>query len=347
MDSNKFKSGLKSVVIAALISIGIGTVFLLMGNGNTRISFSHFLRNSGYSVCLGLGLFANGLIFRFVENRYISWVKAPVKSLLVAIAVHLTYSTVVIFFFNWLWFIVIYNQSISAFLQYGWNIIIGEYIVLIMITSIMYAKSFFKDYRDEAIQGERLKQEAISLQYQVLQNQVSPHFLFNSLNILGSLIDLDQEKAKKYTRELSLFYRELIDIKDKELIPLSEEISFVRKYIYLQKIRFGNNFDVEIFLNDNPEGEVIPMSLQMLLENAVKHNIISGENPLRVIIGKLDTGELFVENNLQTKSPVEGSNKTGLKNLRERYQFLTNKEMEIKQNDKFFRVTIPLIKLET
>jgi LytS/YehU family sensor histidine kinase len=85
----------------------------------------------------------------------------------------------------------------------------------------------------------------------------------------------------------------------------------------------------------------------MLLENAVKHNIISGENPLRVIIGKLDTGELFVENNLQFKSPVEGSNKTGLKNLRERYQFLTNKEMEIKQNDKFFRVTIPLIKLET
>ena len=332
--------------ISALISIGIGTAFLFAFNRNTPVSFAHFLSNAGYSVCLGLGLFANGWIFRFVERRYISWIERPVKSILVAGVFHFIYSTVIIFFFNWLWFIVIYDQPVRIFLQYGWDIIIGEYMVLILITSIKYTKSFFKAYRDEAIQGERLKQEAISLQYQVMQNQVNPHFLFNSLNVLGSLIDLDQEKAKKFTRELSLFYRELLHFKDKDLIPLDEEISFVRKYIYLQKIRFGDHFDVQILLKDHTEGEVIPMSIQMLLENAVKHNIISGENPLKVIIGKPAAGEIFIENNRQPKPSTDKSDKIGLKNLQHRYRFLTNRKMKVESTEKYFRVTIPLVKLE-
>jgi LytS/YehU family sensor histidine kinase len=178
-----------------------------------------------------------------------------------------------------------------------------------------------------------------------MQNQVNTHFLFNALNVIGSLIDVDTEKAKSFIRELSLFYRELLLLKDTELVSVREELNFVKKYIFLQKIRFGDNFNVDIFIPEDMPGKLVPMSLQMMLENAVKHNVISKNEPLRVVMGKTDNGELFVENNLQPKSNVSGSNRIGLDNLRARYQYLTNKEMQISKNEHFFRVTIPLINI--
>jgi two-component system LytT family sensor kinase len=341
------KDTLRDILIAAVISVVIGTIFLWTGTQTWKISLSHYFWNAGYSVCLGLSLFANGIIFNEVEKRWISWIKFPVKSVFIALAVHFGYSSIVIFAWNWLWFIVLANETWSHFLTYGWYIFLGEYIILIIITAIIYAQSFFREWREEVVQGEKLKQEAIALQYQIMQNQVNPHFLFNSLNTLGSLIDLDTQKAKEFTRELSMFYRELLYFKDKDLVPLNEELNFLKKYIYLQKIRFGDNFEVQIFINEVDGFEVIPMSIQMMVENAVKHNIISKENPLNIIIGKSDEAEIFIENNLQLRENVSGSNNIGLKNLTERYKFLTDKEMKITQDDHFFRVSIPLINLRS
>ena len=337
----------RAILTAIIISVVIGTLFLRTGAKTWNLPFLKYLWNAGYSVNLGLALFANGIIFDLVENRFISWIKYPVKSVFIALTIHLTYSTFVIFFCNWLWFVLFMNQTWTEFLKYGWFIISGEFFILIVITAIIYARSFFTVWREEVIQGEKLKQEAIALQYQIMQNQVNPHFLFNSLNTLGSLIDVDLQKAKEFTRELSMFYRELLYFKDKDLIPLHDELSFLKKYIYLQKIRFGDNFDVQIFLKDMNEFEVIPLSIQMLVENAVKHNIISKERPLNIIIGQSDEMEIFVENNLQLKENVSGSNRIGLKNLTERYKFLTGKEMTITRGEHFFRVTIPLINLES
>jgi hypothetical protein len=339
------KDTLRQLLIAAVISVVIGTMFMLTGTQTWKLPIFHYLWNAGYSLCLGLSLFANGVLFKTVENRYIKWKDYPVRSIFIGLSVHFAYSTVVIFLWNWLWFVVLRDQSWKEFLTYGWFIIIGEYIVLIVITSIIYAKSFFREWMAEAIQGERLKQEAIALQYQIMQNQVNPHFLFNSLNALGSLIDIDQQKAKEFTRELSMFYRELLYFKDKELIPLADELNFVKKYIYLQKIRFGDNFDVTLYIKNENGLEIIPMSVQMMIENAVKHNIISKEKPLKIIIGQTEDGDLFVENNLQLRENVTGSNNIGLRNLTDRYRFLTGKEMEIAKNEHFFRVTIPLIDL--
>jgi sensor histidine kinase YesM len=340
------KDTIKQLLIAALISVAIGTVFLMIGSQSHKIAFNHFIWNAGYSLCLGLSLFANGFIFNAIEGKYISWKDYPVKSVFIALSFHFAYSSFVIILWNWLWFIVLRNESWAHFLTYGWFIIIGEYIVLIIITSILYAKSFFREWLEEMLQGEKLKQEAIALQYQVMQNQVNPHFLFNSLNAVGSLIDIDPKKAKEFIRELSMFYRELLYFKDKELVPVSEELRFVSKYVYLQKIRFGSNFDVSIHINDETGYEIIPMSLQMMIENAIKHNIISKEKPLSIIIGQTDNSELFVENNLQLRDNVTGSNHIGLKNLTERYRFLTGREMNIISNEQFFRVSFPLIDLK-
>ncbi len=344
---NKIRTRIIEIVIAGTISVIIGTVFLILGEKRINISWQHYLINVGYSLNLGLALFANGPIFRLIEKGWLSWVNRPTRSLIISISFHIIYSSIVIIFVNWFWFILLRGISISQFLDYGGVYIIGgEYFILFLVTAIIYAKSFFNEWRERVIQSETLKQEAIALQYQVMQNQVNPHFLFNSLNTLGSLIDIDSKKAKEFTRELSMYYRELLYFKDKDLIPLSEEINFLEKYIYLQKIRFGDNFDVEIKLNNNTDREVIPMSVQMMIENAVKHNIISKEKPLKITIRQSENDELLIENNLQPRENVSGSNKIGLNNLKERYKFLTDREMTISKDNDMFKVTIPLIVLQ-
>jgi LytS/YehU family sensor histidine kinase len=246
---------------------------------------------------------------------------------------------------NWFWLIVVRNLDWSAFLASKITYLV-QYIIFIIVASIIYAVSFFKSWRNEVQQSEMIKREALSLQYQVLQNQVNPHFLFNSLNVLGSLIDLDMGKAKIFTRELSLFYRDLLMFKDRDIISLKEEIDFVKRYIYLQQIRFGEALQVEIIANEKIEGKVIPLSLQALVENAIKHNEISQANPLNIVIAISDDYELIVENNLQPKPLLEETSKTGLQNLAGRYRFLTGKEMVITKNNHYFRVSLPLIQLD-
>ncbi|NQU84697.1 MAG: histidine kinase [Mariniphaga sp.] len=140
-----------------------------------------------------------------------------------------------------------------------------------------------------------------------------------------------------------MFYRDVLHFKDQDIISLKEEIEFVQKYIYLQQIRFGKALQVEIIANENIDGKVIPLSLQTLVENAIKHNEISKVNPLNIVIAITDDHELIVENNLQPKKILDASSKTGLKNLAGRYEFLTGKKVEITQNSKYFRVNLPLI----
>ena len=313
--------------------------------GSLNMSFRTYLWNAGYSVNIGLPLFANGFLFKWFEKHFIDWIKRPVKSIISALAVHLSYSSLVIFAVNWFWFIIVLNRDPANFWTANKGTIISEYIIFIIIASILYAISFFKAWRNEVEESAKIKNEALSLKYQVLQNQVNPHFLFNSLNILGSLIDIDVAKAKDFTRELSLFYRDVLHFKDEDIISLKEEVEFVKRYIYLQQIRFGEALQVEIIANENIEGKVIPLSLQALVENAIKHNEISKANRLKIIIAITDDYELIVENNIQLKNVLETSSKTGLKNLAGRYEYLTGKKVVITKNNNYFRVNLPLILL--
>lgn len=340
------KKHIFKIITAAIISIMIGNIFLWIGAKTVQLSLDQYLWNAGYSVSLGLSLFANGYFFKVIEKRYISWIKKPFKSVLIAMSFHFVYSTFIIFFFNWLWFVIIAQSTWAHFMTFGGSIIIGEYTVFVIIASIIYAQSFFRAWHDEAVQGERLKKESIALQYQVMQNQVNPHFLFNSLNVLGNLIDLDTKKAKEYITQLADFYRNLLMLKNHEIVPLQKEIEFVKRYVFLQKIRFGDNFKVDFYVRENHEDELIPLSLQILIENSVKHNEISKEFPLEIVVGIDHRDYIFVENNLNPKTDVKSSNNIGLANLQERYRYLTGKEVEIMKNDHFFRVSLPLIKLE-
>jgi two-component system, LytTR family, sensor kinase len=291
-------------------------------------------------------LFSNSIVFNWVEERYVHWILQPLRSIMIAIFVHVSYSTFVIFVINWFWHSVFMHRSFHEFIVTTKGVMVIEFIILIAITLVFYVKSFFIAWRDSAIEGEKLKSDAIQLQYQILQNQINPHFLFNSLNVLGSLIDLDTNKAKTFVAHLAQFYRELLQFKDIELVTVLEEIRFVEKYIYLQKIRFGEMLRFDVDIPQNLTGQVIPMSVQMLVENAIKHNIISSEKPLQIRIGVSSNDRLFVENNLQPKEFNEGSNRIGLNNLKSRYEFLTDKEVKIEKTDAKYSVTLPLISLE-
>jgi two-component system LytT family sensor kinase len=333
---------LKAAIFSVLIGI---TISVIMG-GPLKRSFLSYLWNAGYSVSLGVPLFANGYLFNWFEKRFINWIKFPVKSFLAALSMHLIYSSFVIFFVNWFWFIFILDQPWENFWNYNRPTIISEYIAFVVIAAIIYAISFFKAWREEVRQKEEVKRESLALQYKVLQDQINPHFLFNSLNVLGSLIEVDVEKAKKFTRELSTFYRDVLHFKNLDIISLKEEINFVKKYIYLQQIRFGEALQVDIIANEKVDGQVIPLTLQSLVENAIKHNEISVAHPLKIVIGISDDNELLVENNLQPKTKLEPNSGTGLQNLAGRYQYLTGKEMKITKNGDYFRVSLPLIQLE-
>ncbi len=331
--------------LAILVSILIGYITSVLFSGSLKITLNSFLWNAGYSVSLGLPLFANGYLFEWFEKRYIDWIKRPVKSVFLALTMHFVYSSFVILSVNWFWFIFILKQNNTNFWIGNRSTIVSEYIIFVIVAAIIYAISFFRAWRVEVRESEQIKREALSLKYQVLQNQVNPHFLFNSLNVLGSLIDMDTESAKKFTRELSLFYRDVLHFKDQDIISLKEEIAFVKKYIYLQQIRFGEALDVEIIANENVDGKVIPLSLQALVENAVKHNEISKSNPLKIVIAITDDHELIVENNIQPKNILETGSGTGLKNLASRYEFLTGKKVTISENNHYFRVILPLIEI--
>lgn len=331
---------------ATLISILIGVVIMVLMSGTLNLPLKQYVWNAGYSISLGLPLFANGYLFRWFEKRYIDWIKHPVSSIMGALSLHFFYSSLVIWTVNWFWFIFIMDREWTNFWQYNRGTILSEYIVFVLVASIIYAISFFKAWREEVIQKQEVKREALALQYKVLQDQINPHFLFNSLNVLGSLIDIDVDRAKHFNRELSKFYRDVLQFKDQDIIPLKNEIDFVNKYIYLQQIRFGEALQVDIVLNEKVEGKVIPLSLQTLVENAIKHNEISKANPLKIVIAISDNYELVVENNLQPKALLEETSKTGLKNLAGRYEYLTGKEMKVAKNGSYFRVTLPLIIME-
>lgn len=188
-----------------------------------------------------------------------------------------------------------------------------------------------------------LQEETNIAQFEILKSQVNPHFLFNSLNVLSSLIYIDQKKAAKFVRQLSKVYRYVLEIKDRDIIAIEEELPFIESYIYLLKTRFDQNLSVDLAISENAKRKMIaPMAIQLLLENAIKHNVISKTKPLTINISEIDDS-LEISNNLQLKSSREKSSNTGLNNIRKRYEYLSSQKIEILETDELFSVKIPLL----
>lgn len=191
---------------------------------------------------------------------------------------------------------------------------------------------------------EALKNEKIEFQYETLKSQVNPHFLFNSFNTLISVIEEDKKKAIEYVESLSVFFRNIVFFKDYDLISLNEEITVANNYFFLQKKRYGKNLTMDIDIPENTgKLEIPPMVLQILIENAIKHNAVSSESPLRISI-TCKNNILEIKNNINPKRTNEQSTKSGLQNIINRFKILTSDAVEVIHTDHEFTVRLPLIK---
>lgn len=193
---------------------------------------------------------------------------------------------------------------------------------------------------------QQLEKENILAQYETLKNQVNPHFLFNSLNALGSLIKKQPLEAYKFTKEFAKIYRVVLELKEHSLIHLSEELDFIRSYIFLQKIRFSENLSIDINIPSQYLDHYLPpFSLQLVIENAIKHNIISEEHPLHIEI-YYEADRLVVRNNLQIRNNFHGSTGVGSKNMELRYKLISEDEPEFYTDAEYYYVRLPLIEEE-
>ncbi len=216
-------------------------------------------------------------------------------------------------------------------------------IPVVIITLIYENVYFFQSWKMHVQKTEALARENVQSQLETLKNQLDPHFLFNSLNTLASLIDDENAPAQLYLDRLSDVYRYVLVNREKNTVTLEEEMQFLDAYVYLNKIRFRENLQIETHISTPTYQQyVAPLSLQMLIENAIKHNIVSKEKPLIIKILQ-DGNYLTIENNLQEKTTFEKSTKVGLQNIINRYRLLTERPVEVITNDVRFLVKVPLL----
>lgn len=215
--------------------------------------------------------------------------------------------------------------------------------ITLSIVAIFHAIYFYNSYQQNRIKEQKVIAGTASAKFDALKNQLDPHFLFNSLNVLTSLIEENPDNAQKFTTSLSKVYRYVLEQKNKELVTVDEELQFAKTYMSLLKMRFEDSivFSMPEKASD-PESKVVPLSLQLLLENAVKHNMVTSSKPLHIKIYE-DHDNLIVENNLQPKQIVKKSSGVGLSNIKQRYELLTNKKVFINKEANRFAVAIPML----
>ncbi|TAE21062.1 MAG: histidine kinase [Cytophagales bacterium] len=221
--------------------------------------------------------------------------------------------------------------------------------MVVGVNTAYFGFYFFEKWKKNLVEKETwakekamLQQERINAQYENLINQLNPHFLFNSLSSLDSLIDDNPSLARQFLGQLAKVYRYVLQHKDKELVSLETELTFVKNYVSLLETRFGGTFQLYCTIDsDALERQIVPVTLQILIENAIKHNSISEVTPLRVSLTSRD-GYLEVSNPVQRKTQIATSNGQGLQNLRQLYSFLSSKEVVIESGE-VFTVRVPLL----
>ncbi len=240
--------------------------------------------------------------------------------------------------------VILKKNSFSYYLEHEQ---IQNFLVTILITFIVtlsiYTIHFYRLYNENRVKEHQIIAGTASAKFETLKNQIDPHFLFNSLNVLSSLIEENPENAQKFTTSLSKIYRYVLEQKDKDLVTVQEELAFAKTYMNLLKMRFENSITFDLPENfELSEAKVVPLSLQLLLENTIKHNIVSEQKPLHISI-LIKDNYLVVQNNLQKKEVLQDRKGVGLQNIISRYHLLSNRKVLIEQNKDLFSVHIPIL----
>lgn len=297
--------------------------------------------------------FLNSLIITFIiwqSNRWMvmrmrNWFPTyneTLKRIAAQFTIGIAGSTIVMLGYCYVFNYITFKQQPEASILFT-NLIVG--LSLTVFVSIIYeCVYFFSMWKTTIVEAEELKRQQLISQFETLKSQVNPHFLFNSLNTLSGLIEENPERAVDFVQELSKVYRHILNTRDKDTISLEEEMKFLQSYLFLLKMRFGNNLITEIRIDDRLKTMQLPaLALQQLVENAIKHNVIASGKELYLTITTDDRGNLIVENNLQKKHSVEPSSGFGLESIRNRFHLLGSNAVTVNENATTFRVSIPLL----
>ncbi len=279
----------------------------------------------------------NSYLNEWLNERY-SWHDRPVARFVAGIIGMLVYSIGIVYLLI-LFFRHVLNFDVGDDLN---GMFFSTLVITTIITMFMTGRAFLFNWREAAVDAERMKRESVKAQYESLRSQVNPHFLFNSLNALTNLVHQQPDEAVRFIKQLSEVYRYVLDTRDKELVNVEEELHFLDAYLFLQQIRFGNKLRLDV-RKESLSGQVAPLALQLLVENAIKHNIIADDQPLAVHLFGND-GYLWVSNTLQKKSGMpENPGGIGLENIRRRYSFLSSQPVVVREAAGNFEVGLPLI----
>jgi len=225
------------------------------------------------------------------------------------------------------------------------NEFLGVILSVLMGISLSAIAFFFTVWWQAIGREQSLQEESLKYKYKNLKAQVNPHFLFNSLNTLSEIVYEDARRADNYIQKLAGVYRYILDNEDTDLVFLRDEMEFVKAYFDLQKERDGNKIEVEISVNNVNQFKIIPISLQILVENALKHNSASDVDPLVISITEMNGKYILVSNPIRKRTTLNSSHGTGLVNLKERVNLITGKEMTVETENNRFIVKLPIIKV--
>ena len=341
MTKRQFKEGV-------IVSLKITLIFALLF---TLINQNFSLKAIGYTLLIsamysfGLG-FAQGIINDSLSNKW-DWIEHTNTRIWAGIVTTVLYTVPVVLLIDYVNFIVISGHNIDRFFsgRYLWQHVF--YIILSFgVSAFIHARGFMIQWKN-AVKQESTKQEIVAktetAKFESLKNQLDPHFLFNSLNVLTSLIGENPQQAERFTTKLSKVYRYVLEQRNKDLVPIEEELKFAKTYMELLGMRFEEAVQFNIPDNiSNNELKIVPLSLQLLLENAVKHNVVSTSKPLTINIYE-EGSYLIITNNVNPKEAIGKSTKIGLQNIADRYGLITEKGVKIENNNKTFKVSLPLL----
>ncbi|MBN2275921.1 MAG: sensor histidine kinase [Bacteroidales bacterium] len=345
----KFKNKKRAIyfnnIASIVFVIGTSTIISYFFRGPGLFSsFLFYLKYSSFGFALGFSFWlGHHAIGRFTEKK-LDWTKNPKKANIISLLMYIIFG------------LIICTTIPYVFHRFVWGDLTGKDLfltVLVMsimifsldmiVISLFYSTYLTKYWKKSIEANEELKRETLLAKYEALKNQVNPHFLFNSLNTLSGIVEQKTELATGFIKKLSDIYRYVLEQSDKELVSLDDEMKFVEDYIFLSKMRFGEALIFHSNLPADNTIQIVPLGIQMLVENAIKHNIVSDDMPLKIEI-TVEDGFIIVRNNIQKKKTVVSKNEPlGLENLKNRYAYLTNSSIEIIDYESEFAVKLPLL----
>ena len=334
---------IKSVLLIFVTSTIAGLIFHGL---HIFSSFPYYLKYTSFGWVIGFTFLGGHTIIGYFTEKKLDWTKNPKKANIISLLLYIVFGVIVCPILSYGFDRFVLEMSGQDLIM---NVIIMSLIMfsLDMIAISVFYSTYLTKYWIKFIEkNEELKRENLLAKYEALKNQVNPHFLFNSLNTLSGVVEQKPELSTAFIKKLSDIYRYVLEQSDKELTSIHDEMKFVEDYIFLSKMRFGEALIFNSVLPTNSNIHVVPLGLQMLVENAIKHNIISDDMPLKIEIG-IEDGFVLLKNNIQTKTTIVSDKKPqGLESLKKRYSYLSGSSIEIIKSDSEFIVKLPIIESE-